>query len=334
MNIKNQYLFYKIILKAFVICFLLFSCSFNDKKQNISSQEKNKSRYEYIVKNDDFINEIEQSLSGNFIELSNGNTYYELANFKSLGPVIVLIHGFSVPSHIWEPTFQKAKQLRFKVLRFDLYGRGYSDNPNINYTDELFAKQSWELLDSLSINKAVLIGLSNGGRVISKMAQINPGRVEKLVYVSSNGFKDVKEMNNKSVGEAEILKFIDNYKFLSKSQMNDFKNPNQFKDWDKKYSELQKFKGFARALISTSKNHVPLDDIHKQIANNKIEVYTLWGKYDNVVVFEDFKNKLNQIIPNRKEFFFKSAGHLPQMESPKEFNTVLFEKILDFTEKK
>jgi len=323
MNIKNQHPFYKVILNASVVCFFFFSCSFNNKKQNILSQKTNQPRYEYIVKNDDFKNEIEQYLSGNFIELNNGNTYYELANPKSLGPVIVLVHGFSVPSYIWELTFQKAKQLGFKVLRFDLYGRGYSDNPNIDYTDELFAKQSWELLDSLSINRAVLIGLSNGGRVISKMAQINFGRVVKLVYVSSNGFNDVKEMNNKSVSEDEISKFID-----------DFKNPDQFKDWDKKYSELQKFKGFARALISTRKNHVLLDDIHKQITNNNIEVYTLWGKYDTVVFFEDFKNKLNQIMPNRKEFFFKSAGHLPQMESPKEFNTVLFEKILDFTEKK
>ena len=62
---------------------------------------------------------------------------------------------------IWDTTFYKAKKLGFKVLRFDLYGRGYSDNPEIDYTDEIFAKQSLELLDSLKINKLTLVVLSN-----------------------------------------------------------------------------------------------------------------------------------------------------------------------------
>ena len=53
---------------------------------------------------------------------------------------------------------------------------------------------------------------------------------------------------------------------------------------------------------------------------------------DLLVPDRDFERKLNQIIPNREEFFFKNAGHLPQMESPKEFNTILFENILDFSD--
>jgi pimeloyl-ACP methyl ester carboxylesterase len=79
---------------------------------------------------------------------------------------------------------------------------------------------------------------------------------------------------------------------------------------------------------------VSLDNIHIYIAKTGIDVFTLWGGYDTVIVFDDFESKLNHILPDREEFFFKSAGHLPQMESPKEFNTVLFENILDFTNKK
>lgn len=317
---------------SLVIVFTFFSCSFNIKEEKSINEKLDK--YEYIIKNDTFVAKIQDSLPGDFIKLNNGITYYELANKSSSGPVLVLIHGFSVPSYIWEPTYQKAKDLGYKVLRFDLYGRGYSENPDTDYTDELFAKQSWELLDSLSINKAVLIGLSNGGRVISKMAHIDSSRIDKMIYVSSNGFNDVTELNDKTVSEDEILNYINNYEFLSQSQKNDFKNPEQFKDWGIRYSELQKYKGFAKALISTRKNHVSLDNIHIYIAKTGIDVFTLWGGYDTVVVFDDFESKLNHILPDREEFFFKSAGHLPQMESPKEFNTVLFENILDFTNKK
>ncbi len=200
---------------------MLFVFSFSSCSSN--SNKSNPSQYEYIVKDDTFREKIKDSVLGSFIRLKQGYTYYELANPEMEEPVIVLIHGFSVPSYIWEPTFQKAKDLGYKVLRFDLYGRGYSGNLDKDYTDELFARQGLELLDSLSIDKSILIGLSNGGRVISKMANIDPDRVDKMIYVSSNGFNDVVELNDKTVSETEISNYIKNYKFLSQSQKNDFK---------------------------------------------------------------------------------------------------------------
>lgn len=327
-NAPSQY--HKNIL-CILICLLFFSCTSNSKRKKTLDLNFGQPNYEYIIKNDKFINDNKNLLPGSFISLSKGNTYYEIANSNSNYPAIILIHGFSVPSYIWEPTFQEAKKLGYKVMRFDLYGRGYSQNPDVNYTDELFANQSWELLDSLDINNVVLIGLSNGGRVISKMASIFPNRIDKLIYVSSNGFDEVKELDDKSVNKEEVTRFIKNYKSLSESQKNDFKDPNQFGDWVLKYSKLQKYKGFARALISTQKNHVSLDNLHKEIAETNIEIFTLWGKYDKVVVFDEIREKINKVFPNRKDFFFKNAGHLPQMESRNEFNNVLFNNILKFT---
>ena len=207
MKITYKYNFYCKILIFLLFLFNLSSCSSNSKKSNPS-------QYEYIVKDDIFREKIIDSVLGNFIKLKQGYTYYELANPEMEEPAIVLIHGFSVPSYIWDPTFQKAKDSGYKVLRFDLYGRGYSENPDTDYTDELFARQGLELLDSLSIDKSILIGLSNGGRVISKMANIDPDRVDKMIYVSSNGFNDVVELNDKTVSETEISNYIKNYIFL------------------------------------------------------------------------------------------------------------------------
>ena len=48
-------------------------------------------------------------------------------------------------------------------MTLDLYGRGFSDNPDVEYTDTLFAHQVLELLDHLGLEKASLFGLSNGG---------------------------------------------------------------------------------------------------------------------------------------------------------------------------
>ena len=50
-----------------------------------------------------------------------------------------------------------------------------------------------------------------------------------------------------------------NYPTISKGQLLDFKYPENFKGWDNKYENLLQYEGFARALISTRKNHVNLD---------------------------------------------------------------------------
>jgi pimeloyl-ACP methyl ester carboxylesterase len=53
----------------------------------------------------------------------------------------VLIPGFSVPYVIWDPTFEDLVEKGFRVLRYDLFGRGYSDRPDAIYDLELFDRQ-------------------------------------------------------------------------------------------------------------------------------------------------------------------------------------------------
>jgi pimeloyl-ACP methyl ester carboxylesterase len=65
---------------------------------------------------------------GKFITLSRGITHYEMAGPDS-ARVVVLVHGFSVPSYIWDSTFAGLTGGGHRVLRYDLYGRGFSDRP-------------------------------------------------------------------------------------------------------------------------------------------------------------------------------------------------------------
>ena len=48
------------------------------------------------------------------------------------------------------------------------------ENLDQPYTDKLFADQVIDLMNKLNIDSAKLIGLSNGGRVISKVAELKP----------------------------------------------------------------------------------------------------------------------------------------------------------------
>ena len=212
----------------------------------------------------------------------------------------------------------------------DLYGRGNSSNPDTIYNDLLYANQVIELLDHLNImEKVSLIGLSNGGRVISTIANLFPERVKRLVYVAPGGFHDNKtEPDKRPVLQSDVDAFIkDNYKTIAKGQMSDFKYPERFKGWDNRYEELLKFKGFANALISTSRNNYLLDDLNEQIGKTNIPQIFIWGDSDKVLPLDEVRDKLIKLMPKMKLFVIEDSGHLPHMEQKQSFDAIFFDQI-------
>src|SRR5689334_19304890 len=124
---------------------------------------------------------VRQSVSGSFVQLSKGYTHYEIGGPEN-GRIVVLAAGFSVPYYIWDPTFKALTDAGFRVLRYDYYGRGYSDRPVDDvakeYKVDLHINQLTELLDKLHITGPIdLVGLSFGGSVITTFAYRYPDRV-------------------------------------------------------------------------------------------------------------------------------------------------------------
>ena len=275
--------------------------------------------YESVEKNQDFRDAVLIENNGDYVLLSKGYTYYEEANRESTIGNIILVHGFSVPSYIWEVTFNTLKEKGYRVVMMDLFGRGNSDNPDLPQTDALRAQQVLDLMDALGIEKAVLAGLSNGGRIISKMAALDASKIEALFYVSSSSFVDYETQIDTVVSQEEISSFIETYPTRSVGQLEDFYAPKQFPEWPQKYEKLLSHRGFAKALLSTQKNLTTMDEIHQTIDSLELPVYVFWGVYDKVVVYADFDKKLKQLLPNMKEYFIEEAGHLPHMENKKVF---------------
>jgi len=285
-------------------------------------------RYEYLEKNEAFRKKIGEE---NFVKSNYGFTYFESQNIER-DEILVFIHGFSVPSYIWDETYYEAAKRGLGILRLDLYGRGYSSNPNIAYNDMLYADQVIELLQALNITKKVnFIGLSNGGRVISRIAIKYPNKVKRLIYVAPGGFHDTNTLPDLTpVSESEINLFIqNNYSTIAKGQLADFKYPERFIGWDTRYEELLKYKGFARALISTNRNNFLLDSINQEIGMSQLPHYAIWGDSDVVLPLNDVKSKLKTLMPQLKLFVINDSGHLPHKEQTKQFNSIFFNEIFD-----
>ncbi|HQQ96453.1 MAG TPA: alpha/beta hydrolase [Cyclobacteriaceae bacterium] len=301
--------------------FLLAGCSPKEEKADFTDLET-------IVKDDDFRAAIK---TGNFVKLSDGYTFYEYEN-KQSDTILVMVHGFSVPSYIWDSTYYAAIKRGYGALRYDTYGRGFSDNPDVNYEVPLFARQLKELLDSLHINKPVnLLGLSDGGRTISVFTALYPERVKNLIYVDAAGFNtmDGTPPASTAVTEEEIQAFKqERYPTMAKGQMSDFYDSLPFRGWDAKYQEVMKYKGFVRALISTQKNRVDISAEQRKIAASGIPVFAIWGEHDTVVKLSDVTANLMERMPAVRLTVIHNAGHLPHMEQTREFNTLLFDNIV------
>jgi len=119
-----------------------------------------------------------QSLVTGFATIEGRRVYYEV---QGQGPALVLIHGFSLDTRMWDPQFDAFAQ-SYRVVRYDISGYGRSTAPDtlISSSNELAA-----LLKALGIDKATVVGMSMGGGVAINFTLEHPEMVEALITVGS-----------------------------------------------------------------------------------------------------------------------------------------------------
>jgi pimeloyl-ACP methyl ester carboxylesterase len=114
-----------------------------------------------------------------FAKFGQSEIYYEVAG--SSEPTVVLIHGGLLDCRMWDDQFEILSR-DHRVVRYDASAHGQSALPPDAYWDH---EDLRGLLDHLAIDRAVLVGLSLGGRIAIDFALEDPQRVEAVVAVSS-----------------------------------------------------------------------------------------------------------------------------------------------------
>ncbi len=266
--------------------------------------------------------------SGSFLQLSDGFTHYELSNPEA-EHTVVLAHGFSVPYFIYDPTFDFLTQAGFRVLRYDLFGRGFSDRPDTQYDIDLFVRQLGDLLDGLRLTPpASLVGLSTGGPITAAFTARFPERVNKLVFIDPVGAKPlpfaglIKVATLPLVGEA-IAGLIRSDR-LGNSFATSFFEREFVEHFQPRYVVQMKFKGFRRAILSTIRNKM-LDsflDVYERIGKMGKPALLFWGKDDPTVPFTH-SDILRAVMPNMEFHAIENSGHIPHYEKPDEVNPIL-----------
>jgi pimeloyl-ACP methyl ester carboxylesterase len=256
-----------------------------------------------------------QGAPGKFIRLSDGVTHYDIAG-PDTGRTIVLVHGFSVPYYIWDSTSARLAAAGYRVVRYDEYGRGMSDRPNVPYVDDLYDRQLGELLDSLKITERVdLAGVSMGGAVTSMFANRHPRRVRSLILVDPvAGTSGGQGMFAWPIVGGALWQTLA-VPTMAEGQKSDFVDPSRFPGWTDKYREQMRYKGFGRALLSHRVNRegMTMDTVYQRVAATSIPVLLIWGKEDKTVPFV-LSDGVRKAIPTAEFHAIDSAGHLPMLE--------------------
>ena len=291
---------------------------------------KNKKSVKAIKEKKNLDKGIRDNLPGTFIELEDGTVHYQIGG-PNEGEPIVLVHGFSCPMFIWDPTYNFLITQGYRVLRYDLFGRGYSDRPKIKYNEELFDRQLHQLIEILQFNKLgkkiSVIGLSMGGIITVNYADNHPEFVKRLVLVDPAGFPTGKKLIPRIMKIPFLNKLIFRYagsKRLISKMYDDFVHPERFPKFEISFKEQFEYRGFLRAILSTM---LKLDmesaqSTYERIGKTKIPVLLIWGELDETIPYH-VHQQVCVAIPQIEFHSIQKAKHLPHYEQSDEVNEIL-----------
>lgn len=285
--------------------------------------------FPYFDENRDLDESTRKEAGGSFIKLTDGTTHYELSGPEN-GKTIVLVHGFSVPCFIFDPTFDFLTKAGFRVLRYDLIGRGYSDRPKTAYKIDLFVRQLRDLLEALNLPQVNLLGLSMGGPITASFIDQNPQVVDKFILIDPAGAKRVtlslllEAVKLPIFGELALGLFGSGS--MVKGIASDMFDPELVEHFQAQYKIQMQYKGFKYAILSTMRNRMleSFAETYARVGKLKKPTLLIWGKNDTTVPFKNSAEIL-KAIPHAEFHPIENCGHIPHYEKPEIVNKVLLE---------
>lgn len=245
------------------------------------------------------------------VDVNGTRLYYEEAG---AGRVVVLIHGFTLDTRMWDDQFQSLAQ-NFRVIRYDLRGFGQSAVPTdepYSHVDDLRA-----LLDYLDIQQASLVGLSKGGGVALDFALTYPHRTQSLALIDTilGGFAW------SAAGSARDG--------LVWEEARSGGIPAARKSWftHPLFAPAQRQPAVAAALMRIIDEYSGWHFVNanpergieppaaQRLSELKIPVLALVGEYD-LPDFLQITELICQEIPQAQKVVIPGAGHMANMEAP------------------
>lgn len=272
--------------------------------------------------------DVRKELGLKFIKLTDGMVHYDISGPET-GEVVVLVHGNAAPYFSWNKNMEALTGAGFRVVRFDLYGFGYSDRPDVPYSRALYDRQLVELLENLNIQGPVsLVGTSQGGSIAITFTANHPDKVKKLALLSP--FINVLPMKMvialikiPGIGDYLARVALDriNLNYPKKVFADAKAIPAEFIE---NYQKQLAYRGFKRARLSNLRGDALADFTpqYEAVGKTTLPVLLTWGTADMVIMADSIAN-IKKAVPNIEYREIEGGGHLVHYEKPEKVNQML-----------
>jgi len=233
--------------------------------------------------------ETRRGAEGRFAELPMGTTHYDWIG-PLRGPVAVCVHGLTTPSFVWRGLARGLSALGYRVLIYDLYGRGYSDRVRGAQTAAFFNRQLEELLADQGVEGEItLVGYSMGGAIATCFTAAHPGRIRRLILLASAGIAAPRSTKMRFVARTPVLgdwTMLAFYPAMHRRGAEAERNlPSSVENIvDRQRNELR-HRGFVPAVLSSLRGVLAgtLEPEHRAIHAAGIPVLAIWGRDDALI---------------------------------------------------
>ena len=258
---------------------------------------------------------------GQFADLPQGRTYYRWSGPED-GPVAVCVHGLSTPSYVFAATERSLADLGYRVLTYDLYGRGYSARPTAAQSSSFFLRQLRALLADQDVGGPVtLVGYSMGAAIAAAFAAGDPSRVNAMVLIAPAGLSPLYDDWKSRLWTLPLLGDWTTRVFggiaLRRELVEHRSSATVIPDLEDRQAAETRRRGYLPALLS-SRRHILAEDRerdHRAIAAAGLPVLAIWGTQDPIVPLAAM-GRLAELNPEAHHVQVPGAGHVVLQTHP------------------
>lgn len=225
---------------------------------------------------------------GEFVRLSQGVTHYKWVG-PVRGPIAVFVHGLTSPSIAMEGVAEGLGKRGYRVLTYDLFGRGLSDAPMGRQNRAFFLRQLDELLTYLGLTDEItLAGYSMGGSIVTAFAAANPHRINRVILFASAGVETHETDFCRFCRLTPILGdwahgVLSRRRILSAIPV-DYPSPYIRRVLVAQRDELAR-RGYLPAVLSSRRGMLSetMEKDHRKLMREDVPVVAIWAKDDDVI---------------------------------------------------
>jgi pimeloyl-ACP methyl ester carboxylesterase len=240
------------------------------------------------------------------------------------GPAVLLVHGGMMDRRMWDPQWEGLGD-DVRLIRFDVRGAGQSPRSEAFHP----AEDMLAILDELGVDKAYIVGLSNGGAFAVDFALMYPDRVTKLIVAEPGltGFQFDASVMQQQLDMITAFRARDTEEATRVALSSPaFEHTREHPAaWD-----------LVRRLVQeniSSFAMFPLYRYHEPRAVDalgrlSIPVALIVSEYSGPSALA-IADLLERDVPDLVRFTIADAGHMMNLENPQAFNQILKEIVVE-----